>query len=120
MVCDGNVSQVVMLSWEFLAMLSMFFFMSPWYSRRASPASTAKDLTLGNLEMPAKKRLEVYRKYTRCRPPQERMNKFYTWSLQALDEVLALKETTPAAVQSGRRSSGSAKPPVDEDIPNYD
>jgi hypothetical protein len=100
--------------------------MSPWYSWRASPGSTAKGLTQGDLEMPAQwyqKSLDFYRKYTRSKVAdhlKKEMTKYYTRCPQAWYEVLALKGTTPAAVQSGRRSSGSAKPPVDEDIPDYD
>jgi hypothetical protein len=70
------------------------------------------------------KSFDFNRKYTRSKVAihlKKEMSKFYVRCPQAWDEVLVLKGTTPVAImQSGRLSSGSAKPPVDEDIPNHD
>ncbi len=87
-----------MLSWEFLAIMMLSTFVPCLLGTRGGRRLVQQSKVADHLK--------------------KEITKFYTRRV----EVLALKGTTPqaASVQSGRRSSGSAKPSVDEDIPDYD
>ena len=117
-----------MLSWEFLAMLSTFCAMSPWYSWRASPGSSRNVHALGDIETAAQwysTSYSFYRKYERTRVVEhlkKKMLKFYTDCPQAWDELLFLKGfTTPAAASSRKYHTGIAhQAPSAEQVPDFD
>ncbi len=104
-----------MLSWEFLAMLSMFCAMSPWYSWRASPGSSKNVQALGDIETAAQwysTSYSFYRKYEKTcvvEHLKKKMFKFYKDCPQACYELFSLKGfTTPAAASSRKSHAGIA------------
>ncbi len=117
-----------MLSREFLATLSTFCAMSPWYSWRASPGSSENVHALGDIETGAQWYSAsdgFYRKYTRHNVVdhlKKKMVKFYKECPEAWDELLSLKDcTTPAAASSRKSHAGIAHhAPIATPVPDFD
>ncbi len=117
-----------MLSWEFLAMLSTFCAMSPWYLWKASSGSSKNVHALGDIETAAQwysTSYSFYRKYTRhnvVTHNKKKMLKSYSDCPEAWDELLSLKGcTTPAAASSWKSHAGIAhQAPSALPVPDFD
>ena len=117
-----------MLSWEFLAMLSTFCAMSPWYSWRASPGSSKNVGALGNIEKAVQwynASLSFYQKFTRQNVVahlKKKILKFYTECPPAWDELLSIRgNTTPAAASIRKSRAGNAQQaPSTLPVPDFD
>jgi hypothetical protein len=115
-----------MLSWEFLAIVSTFIAMSPWYSWRASPGCSASKNLLGDLEVAFawySQKLTFYRYYKREKVVEffkEKMNTFYEDCPAAWQELLEHRvNASPVALATGYTASPGTtgtEQPRDEDI----
>jgi hypothetical protein len=101
-----------MLSWEFLAIISTFITMSPWYSWRASPGCSASKNVLGDLERASAwydRKLAFYKYYTREKVVdflKKKMNQFYEDCPAAWQELLDRRiNASPVALAKGYTAS---------------
>ena len=97
-----------MLSWEFLAIISTFITMSPWYSGRASPGCSASKNVLGDLERASawyNQKLAFYKFYTRVKVVEflkKKMIQFYEDCPAAWQELLERRiNASPVALAKG-------------------
>ena len=125
----GGDELVLMFSWEFLATLSVFVAMSPWYSWRVSPGSQQRGLDMGDPRIADRwydAKLRFYRTYTRAQVAnalKAKLIRFYTECPAAWEEVLAVKGA--AQLGGGVGGGGAAaladgEAPIDEAPPGDD
>ena len=125
-------TDVSILSYEFLAMISTFIIMSPWYAWRnaANSKCSGFNLALGPMEKAEQwytEKLQWYKAFfvrdRLAKLLEHRMTQFFKDRPMAWANVLTIKGTqnTGIAKKKARRSSGApagAPPqPLDEDCP---
>ena len=87
-----------MFSWEFLAALSVFISMSPWYSWRVSPGTQQRGLDMGDPRLADRwyeAKLRHYRTYARSHVAnalKAKLIRFYTECPAAWAAALAAEE----------------------------
>ena len=116
---------VPMFSWEFLATLSVFVAMSPWYSYRVSPGTQQRGFILGDPRLADQwyqAKLKFYGTFTReqvARALKVHLTRFYDDCPEAWVEVLKIRGGGAPAADSAGAALGGAEP-IDEAPPGLD
>ena len=127
---EGSGELVPMFSWEFLAALSVFVAMSPWFSWRVSPGTQQRLLVMGDPRLADQwyeTKLRFYRSYTRAQVAKALKSllvRFYNDCPVAWTEVLALRGGAQPAAATNADANAGAPPgapprpePLDEPPP---